>query len=199
MKKRIKLSILFGLISTILLSVSHFNVLCEDLRQNVLRLHIIANSDSVADQELKIKIRDEILLQTSDLFLNAENLQQAKEKVGGSLPKFEQIANEVIAKNGFDYKAKARLDQSYFNTREYEEFTLPAGYYPSLIIELGEAEGKNWWCVVFPSVCIPAASKGDLEDSVKVESANMAKQSSKYVMRFKTVEIYEKIKNFLNK
>ena len=197
MKKRIQLSILFGLISAILLSMSQFNVLCEDLRHNILRLHIVANSDSQTDQELKIKIRDEILAETSDLFLNVTNLEKAKKEVGNSLEKFEEIANSVIKQNGFNYKAKAYLDEHYFDTRVYENFTLPAGYYPSLVIKLGKAEGKNWWCVVFPTVCIPAAAKGDLTDSVNEKSANIAKQSSQYVMRFKTVEIYEKIKNFI--
>lgn len=197
--KRIKLSILFGLISAMLLSVSHFNVLCDDLRENVLRLHIIANSDSVADQNLKILIRDEILNETSDLFLNVTDLEDAKQKVGTSLNEFEEIAKRVIVENGFNYDAVAYVEEKYFDTRVYDEFTLPAGYYPSLVIELGKAEGKNWWCVVFPTVCIPAASKGDLSDSVKQESANIAKQGSRYIMRFKTVEIYEKIKNFINK
>lgn len=197
--KRIKLSILFGLISAMLLSVSHFNVLCDDLRENVLRLHIIANSDSVADQNLKILIRDEILNETSDLFLNVTDLEDAKQKVGTSLNEFEEIAKRVIVENGFNYDAVAYVEEKYFDTRVYDEFTLPAGYYPSLVIELGEAKGKNWWCVVFPTVCIPAASKGDLSDSVNAESANMAKQGSRYIMRFKTVEIYEKIKNFINK
>ena len=197
MKKRIQLSILFGLISAILLSMSQFNVLCEDLRQNILRLHIVANSDSPADQELKIKIRDEILAETSDLFLNVTNLEKAKKEAGNSLEKFEEIANSVIRQNGFNYKAKVYLDEHYFDTRVYDNFTLPAGYYPSLVIKLGKAEGKNWWCVVFPTVCIPAAAKGDLTDSVNEKSANIAKQSSQYVMRFKTVEIYEKIKNFI--
>ena len=197
MKKRIRLSLLFGLISAILLSMSQFNVLCEDLRQNILRLHIVANSDTTADQELKIKIRDEILAETSDLFLNVTDLETAKKDVGNSLEEFEEIANKVIKQNGFNYKAKAYLEESYFDTRVYDDFTLPAGYYPSLVIKLGKAEGKNWWCVVFPTVCIPAAVKGDLTDTVNEESAKIAKQSSQYVMRFKTVEIYEKIKIFL--
>ena len=196
---KFKLSLLFGLISAILLSVSNFNVKCEDLRQNVLRLHIIANSDSKEDQDLKLLIRDEILTKTSDLFLNTENLVDAKEKARSSLPLLNEIANNVIKQNGFSYEAKAEIGNSYFGTREYEDFTLPAGYYPALIIKLGKAEGKNWWCVVFPSVCIPAASKGDLSDTVNSESATIAKQSSHYVMRFKTVEIYEKIKKFVNK
>ncbi len=197
--KRIKLSILFGLISAMLLSVSHFNVLCDDLRENIFRLHIIANSDSVSDQNLKILIRDEILNETSDLFLNVTDLEDAKQKVGTSLNEFEEIAKRVIAENGFNYDAVAYVEEKYFDTRVYDEFTLPAGYYPSLVIELGEAKGKNWWCVVFPTVCIPAASKGDLSDSVNQEAVNIAKQGSRYIMRFKTVEIYEKIKNFINK
>lgn len=197
MKKRIQLSILFGLVSAILLSMSQFNVLCEDLRHNILRLHIVANSDSQTDQELKIKIRDEILAETSDLFLSATNLETAKITSENSLEEFEKIANSVIKQNGFNYKAKAYLDERYFDTRVYDNFTLPAGYYPSLVIELGKAKGKNWWCVVFPTVCIPAAAKGDLTDSVNEKSASIAKQSSKYIMRFKTVEIYEKIKNFI--
>lgn len=197
MKKRIQLSILFGLVSAILLSMSQFNVLCEDLRHNILRLHIVANSDSQTDQELKIKIRDEILAETSDLFLSATNLETAKITAENSLEEFEKIANSVIKQNGFNYKAKAYLDERYFDTRVYDNFTLPAGYYPSLVIELGKAKGKNWWCVVFPTVCIPAAAKGDLTDSVNEKSASIAKQSSKYIMRFKTVEIYEKIKNFI--
>ncbi len=199
MKKRIQLSVLFGLICTILLSMSHFNVLCDDLRHNVLRLHIIANSNSVADQELKLKIRDEILAQTGDMFLGITDLSVAEEKAENSLARFESIANNVIEQNGFDYKANAYLGDSYFETRHYDDFTLPAGNYRSLIINLGESKGKNWWCVIFPTVCIPAASKGELTDSVSVESADVATHSNQYIIRFKTVEIYEKIKKFVNK
>ncbi len=199
MKKRIQLSVLFGLICAILLSMSHFNVLCDDLRHNVLRLHIIANSDSVADQELKLKIRDEILAQTGDMFLGITDLSVAEEKAKNSLAPFESIANSVIEENGFDYKANAYLGDSYFETRHYDDFTLPAGNYRSLIINLGESKGKNWWCVIFPTVCIPAASKGELTDSVSAESADVATHSNQYIMRFKTVEIYEKIKKFVNK
>ena len=196
MKKRIKLSLLFGLVSAILLSMANFNVLCDDLRGNILRLHIVANSDSEQDQQLKLEIRDAVLAETSDMFTQMTDLETAKKTVGQSLETFEEIANEVIAENGFDYTAKASLEEKYFDTREYDTFTLPAGYYPSLVIELGKAEGKNWWCVVFPTVCVPAAA-GDLTDSVSQESAEIATENERYVMRFKTVEIYERIKNFI--
>ncbi len=199
MKKRIELSVAFGLICALLLSVSHFNAACDDLRQNVLRLHIIANSDSDADQNLKLKIRDEILNETGDLFLNCNDLEIAEETVKQNLDLFNKIANKVIKENGFNYTATASFGKSDFSTRYYDDFTLPAGEYNSLIITLGEGGGKNWWCVVYPTVCISAATKGDLKDSVKSQSAQIAKGGKRYVMRFKTVEIYEKIKNYINR
>ena len=199
MKKRIELSVAFGLICALLLSVSHFNAACDDLRQNVLRLHIIANSDSDADQSLKLKIRDEILKETGDLFLNCNDLENAEKTVKENLNSFSDIANRVIEKNGFNYTATATFGKSDFSTRYYDDFTLPAGEYNSLIITLGEGGGKNWWCVVYPTVCISAATKGDLKDTVKAESAQIAKGGKRYVMRFKTVEIYEKIKNYINR
>ncbi len=198
MSKRIKLSLCFGLICAVLLSMTNFNALCDDLRQNILRLHIIANSDSSADQELKLKIRDRILEETSDVFANAESLSVAETKVQNELSHFSEIANQVIKENGFNYKAEVSLGDCFFETRHYDTFSLPAGNYHSLIIKLGEAKGKNWWCVIFPSVCIPAASNSDLRDSVKEKSAQVAEQSDRYIIKFKTVEIYEKIKNFFS-
>lgn len=198
MKRKIHLSICFGLICAVLCSMSHFSAACDDLRQNVLRLHIIANSDSDADQQLKLKIRDEILRETDGLFENSKNLQEAQNTVCDNLKFFEAVANEVIAENGFDYTATASFGASEFSTRYYDDFTLPAGEYQSLIITLGEAKGKNWWCVVYPTVCIPAA-KGELNDTVSDESAQIAKGGKRFIMRFKTVEIYEKIKNFINR
>ncbi|MBQ2266000.1 MAG: stage II sporulation protein R, partial [Clostridia bacterium] len=184
MKRKIHLSICFGLICAVLCSMSHFSAACDDLRQNVLRLHIIANSDSDADQQLKLKIRDEILRETDGLFENSKNLQEAQNTVCDNLKFFEEVANEVIAENGFDYTATASFGTSEFSTRYYDDFTLPAGEYQSLIITLGEAKGKNWWCVVYPTVCIPAA-KGELNDTVSDDSAQIAKGGKRFIMRFK--------------
>lgn len=199
MKRKIHLSVCFGLICAIMLSMSHFSAACDDLRQNVLRLHIIANSDSDADQELKLKIRDEILAKTDGLFTDSENLEAAQSTVKDNLTAFEQIANKVIKDNGFNYLAQASFGISEFSTRYYDDFTLPAGEYQSLIITLGEGKGKNWWCVVYPTVCISAATKGELNDTVADESAEIAKGGKRFVMRFKTVEIYEKIKKLINR
>lgn len=196
MKKRVRISVLFGLVCAILLSMTHFGALCEDLRQNVLRLHIIANSDSAEDQQLKLKIRDEILKETGNTFLGAKDLATAEIMTQQNLDTFEKIANRVIKENGFNYKAQATLGDSFFETRHYDTFSLPAGTYRSLIINLGKGEGKNWWCVIFPSICMPSATESNLRDSVSDNSAQIAENSDRYIIKFKAVEIYEKIKNF---
>ncbi len=193
MKKKIRISLIFGLICAICLSFFNFNLLCDDLRQNVLRLHIIANSDSEADQELKLKIRDAILSETGSLFANSHSLEEANLKTEQHLKNFEEIANRVINESGFGYDATATIGERFFETRHYENFTLPAGNYRSLIINLGESKGKNWWCVIYPTVCLPAAS-GDLRDTVNNKSAHIAEHSERYIIRFKIVEIFEKIK-----
>ena len=193
MKKKIRISLIFGLICAICLSFFNFNLLCDDLRQNVLRLHIIANSDSEADQELKLKIRDAILSETGSLFANSQSLEEANLKTEQHLKNFEEIANRVINESGFGYDATVSLGECFFETRHYENFTLPAGNYRSLIINLGESKGKNWWCVIYPTVCLPAAS-GDLRDTVNNKSAHIAEHSERYIIRFKIVEIFEKIK-----
>ena len=194
--KAFNLAILFGLLCAVFLSFADFNASCDDLRANVLRLHIIANSDSSEDQALKLKIRDRILEESGDLFEGVADIDNAVLKAEQNADYYCEIANRVIKENGYDYKAEATVGYSYFETREYEDFTLPAGNYKSLIISLGEAKGKNWWCVIFPEVCIPAAT-ADLSDTVTEESSHIAEQPQRYIMRFKIAEIYENIKKLI--
>lgn len=195
-RKHIELSILFGLIFAILLSFTRFDAACNDVRENVVRLHIVANSDNDADQALKLKVRDAILANSDNIFENTEKFDQALTVCENNLELFEKIANDVISENGFLYTAEASICDTYFETREYDTFTLPAGTYKSLNIKLGNAEGKNWWCVVFPAVCIPAATERDLSASVGKNGVEITSNPQKYVMKFKAVEIYEDIKQF---
>ncbi len=197
-RKNIELAVLFGLISTIVLSMSHFEAACDDLRSNVLRLHIRANSNSDTDQSLKLKVRDAILEEAGELFDGETELSKAVEIAESNLELLTQIAVNTIHENGFNYDARVYIGNSYFENREYNGFTLPAGVYRSLIIEIGEGKGENWWCVIFPSICLPAATDADLSDSTSKESSQIAKSPKKYIMRFKTVEIYEEIKQFFS-
>lgn len=198
-RKNIELGILFGLICAISLSFARFGAKCDELRENVLRLHIVANSNSDADQQLKLKVRDRILERTSYIFEGCTDLEDAKTAAMQNIDIIAKTANEVISESGFTYTATARIGQAHFDTREYKDFTLPAGEYNSLIVDIGKGSGKNWWCVVFPCVCLPTASEASLTDSVSEGSAQVAENSSKYVMKFKTVELYEEIKQFFKK
>ena len=198
-KKTLNMALAFGLISAIFLSVADFNASCDDLRNNVLRLHIIANSDSTEDQALKLKIRDRILENSVIMFDDVVDIDSAYNVTKEKLPLIEELANAVIKEEGFSYKATAEIGVSYFETREYDDFTLPAGEYNSLIIKLGKADGKNWWCVIFPQICVGTATCGKLEDTVKNESAEVAYGSDRYILRFKTIEIYEDIKKLIRK
>lgn len=199
-RKNIELGVLFGLICAIVLSFARFEVRCDELRENILRLHIIANSDSEADQNLKLAVRDEILKSSTDIFKDCRDISSACNIAETQLGVIADKANSVIKQNGFNYTATATVGDTYFETRQYDDFTLPAGTYKSLIVNLGEGKGKNWWCVVFPCVCVPTADDAELSDSVSEDAAQTAQNPQKYIMKFKTAEIYEEFKKiFLKK
>ena len=198
-KKALQWAIIFGFLCSVFLSFADFNASCEDLRQNILRLHIIANSDSREDQVLKIKIRDRILEASDSLFENNTDLDSALATAKNNLPLYEEIANQVIEENGFNYRATAKIGKAFFETRVYDDFTLPGGNYESLIIDIGAAKGKNWWCVIFPGVCVPTDKNATLSDSVGKKGTQIAENSEDYIIRFKAVEIYEKIKRKFTK
>lgn len=162
----------------------------------MLRLHIIANSDSEADQTLKLRVRDAILEGSELIFEDCTDLDSAAAAAKSQTDTIADIANSVIEESGLGYSACASVEDCYFETREYEDFTLPAGTYKSVVVRLGKARGKNWWCVVFPAVCLPAASDADLSDTVGSAGTEIAENPQRYVMKFKAVEWYEDIKQF---
>lgn len=130
---------------------------CEAVCGEVLRLHIPANSDSDSDQQIKLRVRDLILTEFSDELSGSGNLADAEEKVSELLPEIERKATDFLHKNGFSYSAKAELVTMNFTTREYDRLILPAGKYRALRITLGSGNGHNWWCVIFPQLCLPSA------------------------------------------
>lgn len=198
MKSKIKIfniSLCIALVFSILVSMVGFEAGCEELRESVFRIHIIANSDSKADQLLKLKVRDAILNKSETLFLDATSLSDAIIAAERNISFFEDIANETIKQNGYSYPVTVTVDKSFFGTRVYDDFTLPAGVYEALNIRIGKAEGKNWWCVLFPSICVGAA--GDISNAAGEGAVAVAKGGRRFVMRFKIIEIYESIKNML--
>ncbi|MGN1418917.1 MAG: stage II sporulation protein R, partial [Acutalibacteraceae bacterium] len=146
----------------VIISTASFEKDCEGVRTSVLRLHVIANSDSQEDQALKLQVRDAILKKGRQIFGNSSTKQSAEKYIGEHTAELEEAAQAVIEENGYDYPVKVELGESYFPTKTYENVTLPAGTYDAVRVIIGSGEGKNWWCVMFPPLCLPAAC-GDTE------------------------------------
>ena len=128
----------------------------EEFSHNFFRLHIRANSDSEEDQELKLKVRDDILAYTTKLLSSCADKTEAMKLVSANTEKIEQIAKKRIVAEGYKYGAHASVRREYFERREYDGFFLPAGEYDSLIVELGSGQGHNWWCVL----CLSGSTDG---------------------------------------
>ena len=192
--KLFEISLFAGLLIAIIFSITGFASTCEEIRGDVLRLHVIANSDSDEDQQLKLKVRDAVLKAGKNIFNGSVTKENAEEKIENEKEILIKAAKKVIKENGFDYDVDITVTDEYFNTRTYENVTLPAGKYKAVRVLIGESAGKNWWCVMFPPHCIPAAETNiDLYFSDK--EVKLVETNPKYEVRFKIIEIYESIKN----
>jgi len=197
--KRIEIAILFGLMFCACISLSGFEQQCQSVRDEVFRLHIRANSDSQYDQSLKLLVKDSIVELSEGIFSESKNKDEAMEAAKENILLIEETAEAVLKENGCDYEVLARVDESYFNTRVYENITMPAGYYNSLILEIGEGKGQNWWCVMFPQMCVPAAqSSTELSQVLNEGQMELVEGGEKYVVKFKCVEMYEEVVSFFN-
>ena len=147
----------------------------QTLNEQIIRLHVVADTDDPADQELKLQVRDEILRLVHAIKEGASSKEEALTRLREQLPALEEAANAVLSKEGKEYHAAVTLDEEAFPTRFYDTFSLPAGIYDSLRVTIGSGQGKNWWCVVFPDLCMPAAS-AEVEDlKVRTWSRGVAK------------------------
>lgn len=203
MKKFIPVMII-GLIISMAVS-SYFNRVESALSDNVLRLHVIANSDSEFDQQLKLKVRDKILQRSDSIFSKKSDISEAKKNIKDNIEEIEKIACAEVAANGCDYPVKVTFGKSDFPTKAYGNVTLPAGTYEALKVEIGEAKGKNWWCVMFPPLCFVDASSPEmsaeamamLKDNLSEdEYALITNSENKNVeIKFKAYEIWQSGKN----
>lgn len=192
---KIRISIAIGIVTAVIFSICSFAKTSEEIRSDVLRLHVIANSDSSVDQNLKLRLRDYILEEGEDIFDGSVNVENAVEKIEPKLAELEKSAETFVKNAGFDYDVKITLSNEYFTTRTYESVTLPAGKYLALRVVIGSGEGHNWWCVMFPPMCVPAADKKDeIENVFTDKEIKLVESKPKYEPRFKVVEIYEQIR-----
>jgi len=194
------MAIAFGLIFSMMLCFVRFDAECTKIRQSVLRFHVLANSDSDEDQSLKLKVRDRLLLEADNLFADTSTEEEAIVVARNNLLQLQQVAQEEIVDCGYDYPVTVEIGKAYFNTRVYDTFTLPAGNYEAVRVLIGEAKGKNWWCVMFPPVCVPAAmADASIEDVLDESQTDIVENSDSYEIRFKTVEVFEEAKDYLSK
>lgn len=170
----------------------------EALSDELIRLHVVANSDSQADQALKLKVRDAVLTRCG-VYLAGLDREEALDALAQSLPQLGQVAADTVAREGYTYPVRVSLRQESFPTRDYTGFSLPAGAYTALRVELGEGGGHNWWCVVFPPLCTGSvtetAQTAGLTDG---QVALITGETEGYVVKFKAIELWENIKASLS-
>lgn len=192
---------LFILIS----AISYVDAVSNNIADSVFRLHVIANSDSKEDQELKLKVRDELLLYMNIISKDSTSKQEAMQIANEHKEEFTQIAEKVIKENGYNYTVNVQIGKADFPTKYYGDITLPAGTYDALKVQIGEAKGQNWWCVMFPPLCfvdvssgiVPDDSKDLLQDNMSDEEYDLITNSndnSSLTFKFKIVELFENIK-----
>jgi len=166
----------------------------RELSDKVVRLHVLANSDSEEDQALKLKVRDRLLAYVEPILEGAADRREAEALLRGQLLELERIAGEEIQANGYAYGVDIRLEDTMFPTREYEGFTLPAGEYLALRVLIGEGAGQNWWCVVFPPLCAAAAEEVPetaLAAGLSPSQVGLiTEENSGYVLKSKLVEFW---------
>lgn len=165
---------------------------CSFIRENTLRLHILANSDSPADQVLKLKIRDAVLSCSGELFSGCDTRQKMISAAQEQLPKIQQVAEQTALHNGYELPVTVSVTDMFFETRRYDHVIRPAGTYTAVRIELGAAAGKNWWCVLYPPLCVSAAQTGFTEEEAQISDSLLQQDAlPRYRARLAVVEWWE--------
>lgn len=206
-----KLNFIFILILLIflyifLLSFNYTQAVSSDLSDSVLRLHIIANSDSAADQKLKLQVRDNILKYMNSLTADSNSKTDVISIVSSNLDSFKKIALNTIKENGYDYDVNIKIGNFYFPTKTYGDISFPSGNYDALKVEIGDAIGQNWWCVLFPPLCfvnsssatVPDDSKKTLKENISSEGYEIISEGNNSENNSSDIKIKFKIIEFLN-
>lgn len=183
-------------------ALSYVNATSNDLKNNLFRLHVIANSDSKEDQNLKYIVRDNLLDYMNSLCANCSTKEEAISIAKEHINDFEKIATNTIIEHGYSYNISVEIGNFEFPTKQYGDISLPAGYYDALRVKIGEAKGQNWWCVMFPPLCFVDVTSGIVpEDSKKLLKENLSEEdftlisdnsSSEINFKFKLLEIFSK-------
>lgn len=176
----------------LMLNLTAFYAECEHLRNHFLRLHVIAASDSAVDQQLKLYVRDAVLTEGAALFDGSLTAEQAEEQILPALDKLTAAANRTLRAHGSRDTATISIQKEYFQARQYNDITLPAGMYEAVKVVIGSGAGQNWWCVMFPPMCLPAAAK-EQDDYFSPQESDLLQSPVKYKAKLKIVEILQQL------
>ena len=184
-------------------ALSYVDAVSEDLSNSVFRLHVIANSDSKEDQDLKYKVRDAVLEYMNSISANCISKDEVITLAYDYQDEFKEIAKKVIKENGYNYDVNIRIGNFEFPTKHYGDISLPAGSYDALRIEIGEAQGQNWWCVMFPPLCfidvtsgvVPDESKQIMKDNLNDEEYSLISdtESKDITFKFSLIEFFQSL------
>ena len=175
----------------------------DDLQEKMIRLHVIANSDSDADQTLKLCVRDAVLCRAEEILRQSADMTEARARLRDSLPDIGDAAAQELAAQGSGYSVSVALEDTEFPRKTYDGFALPAGEYLALRVVIGAGEGRNWWCVVYPPLCTAAAC--ELEETARSSGLTaddvslMTGDGTGYVLRFRSLELWERLRQWLGK
>jgi len=191
--KRLILLIFLLFLYVFICAQNYVSAVSTNLSSAVFRLHVIANSDTTEDQELKLKVRDSLLNYMNNICSDCTTKQEAITIANSHKTDFQKVAEQTIIENGYNYPVKINIDNFYFPTKNYGDISLPAGIYDALRVEIGEAKGQNWWCVMFPSLCFVDISSGivdeeakeNLEENLQEESYSLISDTKKTDIKFK--------------
>jgi stage II sporulation protein R len=204
--KRLKIGKIFVILILLSLfilisAISYVDAVSNNIADSVFRLHVIANSNSKEDQELKLKVRDELLSYMNIISKDSTSKQEAMQIANEHKEEFTQIAEKVIKENGYNYTVNVQIGKADFPTKYYGDITLPAGTYDALKVQIGEAKGQNWWCVMFPPLCfvdvstgiVPDNSKQELKQSLDNEEYDLISKTdnNEISFKFKIVELFQ--------
>lgn len=174
----------------------------EALSRKMIRLHVIAHSDSPQEQALKLQVRDAVLDYTTNVLQRSDDMEQAQEQLQAALPQIEAIACNAVAEAGYGHAVTASLGKAQFPLKEYDGFSLPAGEYTALRLVIGDGAGENWWCVVFPPLCTAAAC--ELPETAiaagwSEEEIALITEEEGYVLKFRAVELWQQLRQKIGK
>lgn len=186
-----------GFVLAALCSFFPFAAACGQLPRDVVRLHVVANSNGAEDQAVKLLVRDAVLEEAARWYQGAGSMEEASSQLCTHLQSIAGAARQVLREQGAGYSATAQMTEMYFPTRDYGDFRLPAGRYRTLRVTLGEGAGKNWWCVVFPSLCLPAATQEEALLTLPEGERQVVEGGRDVQVKLKAVELWESLREWL--